>query len=128
MVSSCPKHPMECPVSCAAPLVPVRKSRVYIAQHQVAVGVCSAGRTTLLKSPTLFDAFFLARLLHIVSEVNSLFEKWNKSVYHRISSDNLVMTKFECLNIKCRLCDTCQDKFLMVAEEIICHTHVNMVG
>ena len=66
--------------ACAAPLIPVRKSRVYIAQHQVAGGVCSAGRTTLLKSPTLFDAFFLARLLHIVSEVCSLFEK---SVYPR---------------------------------------------
>ena len=47
----------------------------------MAGGVCSAGRTTLFKSPTLFDAFFLARLLHIVLEVRSLFEKWNKNVY-----------------------------------------------
>ena len=48
----------------------------------MAGGVCSAaGRTTLFKSPTLFDAFFLARLLHIVSVVRSLFEKWNKNVY-----------------------------------------------
>ena len=38
-----------------------------------------------VKSPTLFDAFFLARLQHIVSEVRSLFEEMEYECLSRIS-------------------------------------------